>query len=104
MTLCSGYIRERKPRSIDTVVFVTVDHLWMHPQMLHSGLKMCFFSIHSLDFFSQGEVLRGYGGFQAAAALPQFALVAEQCHFLQGGGSRRCRLHLGLWTRSAPWE
>lgn len=25
MTLCSGYIRERKPRSIDTVVFVTVD-------------------------------------------------------------------------------
>lgn len=57
----------------------------------------------SLDFFSQCEVLRGYGGLQAAAALPQFALVAVQCHLLQGGGGRRCCLHLGLRSRCAPW-
>lgn len=56
-----------------------------------------------LDFFSRCEALRGYGGLQAAAALPQFALVAVQRHFLQGGGSRRRRLHL-LGTRCAPWE
>lgn len=57
----------------------------------------------SLDFFSQCEGLRGDGGLQAAAALPQFALVAVQCHLLQGGGSGRCRLHLGLRSRCAPW-
>lgn len=62
-----------------------------------------FFRTLSLDFFSQCEVLRGYGGLQAAAALPQFALVAVQCHLLQGGGTRRCCLHVSLRTRCAPW-
>lgn len=36
-----------------------------------------------------GEVLCGHSGFQAAAALPQFALVAVQSHLLQGGGGRQ---------------
>lgn len=33
------------------------------------------------DFF---KVLRGHSGFQAAATLPQFTLVAVQGHLLQG--------------------
>lgn len=65
--------------------------------------NLFFFLTLSLDFFSQCEGLRGYGRLQAAAALPQFAFVAVQCHFFQGGGSRRCCLHLGLRTGSAPW-
>lgn len=43
-----------------------------------------FHSVSKCVSFSQCEVLRGHGGFQAAAALPQFALVAVQGHLLQG--------------------
>lgn len=48
-----------------------------------------------------GEVLCGHSGFQAAAALPQFALVAVQSHLLQGGGGRQ-RGDVG--ARGGSWE
>lgn len=55
------------------------------PTCYQCSLNVCVcVGIMSSDFFSQCEVLRGHGGFQAAAALPQFALVAVQGHLLQG--------------------
>ena len=46
--------------------------------------------------------LRGHGGFQAAAALSQLALVAVESHLLQGRGGRqwgRRHLRLGVHSR-----
>lgn len=47
-------------------------------------------------------VLRGHGGFQAAAALPQFALVAVQGHLLQGGGGGQRGGSLHFSVDAAP--
>lgn len=58
--------------------------------------------IVSSDFFSQCEVLRGHSGFQAAATLPQFALVAVQSHLLQGRGGRQRGGNLDLRVCSGP--
>lgn len=101
---CSGSIRESKPRSTDTGVSdcaPPVDEPTGGAQWIKN---VCFFLPLCLGVFSRRQVLRGYGGLQAAAALPQFALVAVQRHLLQGGGGGWRRRHLGLRTRCAPWE
>lgn len=50
--------------------------------------------------FVKQEGLRGHGGFQAAAPLPQFTLVAVQGHLFQGGGGGQRGGNLGLGARS----
>lgn len=51
-------------------------------------------------FSSLCEVLCGHGGFQATAALPQFALVAVESHLLQGGGGGQWG---DVWACGGPW-
>lgn len=68
----------------------------------HSQFKTWVWILSS-DLFSQCVVLCGYSGFQAAAALPQFALVAVQSHLLQGWGGRRCSWYLSLGGCSRPY-
>lgn len=69
--------------------------LYLDGELVSGGLPSRF-----VFFFL--VVLRGHGGFQAAAALPQFALVAVQGHLLQGGGGGQRGGSLHFSVDAAP--
>lgn len=104
--LYSGYIRQSKSRSTDSMCSVwwictSCGRTPLWGQCSTVFVKLCMFAWRLQGFSSVGEVLCGHSGFQAAAALPQFALVAVQSHLLQGGGGRQ-RGDVG--ARGGSWE
>lgn len=97
-------IYESKSRSTDTfVVFGKSAPICYQCSTVCVCVYICVFALCFLGC-PVSEVLCGHSGFQAAAALPQFAFVAVQGHLLQCRGGRQWGGNLHLRACSGHWK